>query len=159
MDSRSLPVATVLIALVAALGLTACGGSDSASQNEIEQVRTEAAEQARQSERIHQLQKEVKKLDHNGGGSSGSGSSSTGSAVPSGGSTPSGASGSCGEEVSVGPNTSCPFALNVAETYRSTGSSVFDVYSPVTGKTYTMTCSGGSPHVCTGGNDASVYFP
>jgi hypothetical protein len=135
-------------------GLAACGGSDSASDSEIEQARQEGAEQARQSERIQQLQKEVKELDRGRGGSSG------GSApAPITGSAPSGATGSCGGDVSVGPNTSCAFALNVAATYYRTGSSVIDVYSPTTGKTYTMTCSSGSPHVCTGGNDASVYFP
>ena len=32
-------------------------------------------------------------------------------------------------------------------------------YSPVTHKTYAMTCSDGSQVVCTGGNKASVYFP
>jgi hypothetical protein len=157
MNSKGLQIVTVLVVFAAALGLAACGGSDNASQSELEQVRSEAAEQARQSERIHQLQKEVKNLDHGGGG--GGSSTSSGSVAPSGGSTVSGASGSCGNEVSVGPDTSCPFALNVADAYRSSGSSVVDVYSPVTGKTYTMTCTSGSPHVCTGGNNASVYFP
>jgi hypothetical protein len=33
------------------------------------------------------------------------------------------------------------------------------VYSPTTDRTYTMSCSAGTPHVCTGGNNASVYFP
>jgi len=154
LKSRAFAIAALLAAMFAVGALTACGGSDSASESEIEQAREEGAEQARQSERIQQLQKEVKKLDR------GKGSSSGGSApAPVTGSAPSGATGSCGSGVSVGPNTSCPFALNVAETYYRTGSSVIDVYSPTTGETYTMTCSSGSPHVCTGGNDASVYFP
>lgn len=55
--------------------------------------------------------------------------------------------------------TSCQFALNTAEAYHAygNGSEPFDVYSPVTGLTYTMTCtSAGS--VCRGGNDALVYL-
>ncbi len=65
----------------------------------------------------------------------------------------------CGGGVSAGPNTSCAFALNTAATYYDNPSSVIDVYSPVTDRVYTMSCTSGSPHVCTGGNNASVYFP
>lgn len=62
--------------------------------------------------------------------------------------------------MSVGPNTSCAFAANVEAMYRSSGAGTFGVYSPVTGNTYTMTCNvSGSSVVCTGGNNASVYFP
>ncbi len=82
-----------------------------------------------------------------------------GGSVSSGGTSSSDGTSSCGNEVSAGPNTTCPFALNVVDAYRGSTSNVVDVYSPVTGKTYTMTCSSGSPHVCTGGNNASVYFP
>jgi len=156
MDSRGPQIVTILAVFAAVLGLAACGSSDDASEAELNRARTEAAEQARQSERIHQLQKEVKNLDGNGGGG---GSAGSGSADSSSGSVSSGGTNSCGNRVSVGPNTTCPFAFNVADAYRSSGSNVVDVYSPVTGKTYTMTCSSGSPHVCTGGNDASVYFP
>jgi hypothetical protein len=55
--------------------------------------------------------------------------------------------------------TSCQFAMNTAEAYHlyGNGSEPFDVYSPVTGQTYTMTCtSAGS--VCQGGNGALVYL-
>jgi hypothetical protein len=65
----------------------------------------------------------------------------------------------CGGGVSAGPNTSCPFALNTAATYYDNPGPVIDVYSPVTDRVYTMSCTSGSPHVCTGGNNASVYFP
>ncbi len=157
MNSRRFSIIALLGIVLAAGGLAACGGSGDASEAELDRARAEAAEQARQSERIHQLQKEVKDLDGNGrGGGSASSGSSAGSG---GGSVPTSGTNSCGNGVSVGPNTTCPFAFNVADAYRSSGSNVVDVYSPVTGKTYTMTCSSGSPHVCTGGNDASVYFP
>lgn len=55
--------------------------------------------------------------------------------------------------------TSCEFAMNTAETYHAVGvgSEPFDVFSPVTGTTYSMTCtSAGS--VCQGGNNAVVYL-
>jgi hypothetical protein len=64
----------------------------------------------------------------------------------------------CGNGLTVGPNTSCPFAENVRAAYESSGSGVLDVYSPTTGLTYRMYCTSGSPHVCTGGRGASVYF-
>jgi hypothetical protein len=48
-----------------------------------------------------------------------------------------------------------------ADYYNEIGSGSGSVYSysPTTGQYYTMYCSAGAPHVCTGGNDASVYFP
>jgi Glucodextranase, domain B len=67
--------------------------------------------------------------------------------------------GNCGGDLSAGPNTSCGFAENVRAAYRSSGASVVSAFSPATGRTYTMYCTTSSPHVCTGGNDAAVYFP
>jgi hypothetical protein len=32
-------------------------------------------------------------------------------------------------------------------------------YSPTTQQSYAMSCTAGEPHVCTGGNNAAVYFP
>lgn len=65
----------------------------------------------------------------------------------------------CGDGITVGPNTTCEFARNVVATYRDSPASTLEVYSPVTDRTYTMSCTSGSPHACTGGNNASVYFP
>jgi hypothetical protein len=60
------------------------------------------------------------------------------------------------------PHTSCPFAKNVHEKYFSVPeeSVEIDVYSPVTGQTYTTACvrSGGTV-TCRGGNGAVVRFP
>ena len=65
----------------------------------------------------------------------------------------------CSSTVSAGTNTTCPFALNVASQYAASGSNTpFSVYSPVTDQDYTMSCASGSPAVCTGGNDATVYI-
>ena len=66
---------------------------------------------------------------------------------------------SCGNELSVGPNTTCPFAEDVRAAYDDSGPGTVMAYSPVTHLTYAMTCSDGAYVVCTGGNDASVYFP
>jgi hypothetical protein len=66
---------------------------------------------------------------------------------------------SCGGELSVGPDTTCPFAEDVRAAYESHGPGVVDAYSPVTNQTYAMSCSSGSEVVCTGGNNASVFFP
>ena len=88
--------------------------------------------------------------------------SSGSTAAPSPGvAVPGGSSGvmSCGGDLSVGPNTSCPFAENVQAAYETDGPGTVTAYSPVTDQTYTMTCTAGTPVVCTGANDASVYFP
>jgi hypothetical protein len=61
--------------------------------------------------------------------------------------------------VFAGPNTSCPFAVNVEQAWLTSGSTgTFSVYSPVTGLSYVMNCSGYGPVVCTGGNNALVEF-
>jgi hypothetical protein len=66
---------------------------------------------------------------------------------------------SCGGGLSVGPDTTCAFAKNVQQTYDTDGAGDVTVYSPVTNRTYQMNCVAGDPVVCTGGNNASVYFP
>lgn len=69
---------------------------------------------------------------------------------------------SYGNYSAASSKTSGPFAANVysafVDVYNSTGSPnvTVDVYSPVTGNTYTMSCSGGSTVYCTGGNNARV---
>ncbi len=104
------------------------------------------------------------------GASSGKPSSSGQSNAPAsnGGATPgtayaapgsqSGGQSPCGNGLSVGPGTSCAFAGNVRSSYQGPGT--FSVSSPVTGQSYSMTCNENSGQVvCTGGNNASVYFP
>ena len=61
--------------------------------------------------------------------------------------------------VYAGPNTSCPFAVNVEQTWLTSGAAdTFSVYSSVTGLSYVMTCGGTDPTVCAGGNNALVEF-
>jgi hypothetical protein len=81
---------------------------------------------------------------------------------PSSSSTSSGEATSCGGSLSVGPNTTCGFAANVESDYFSqigAGSGTVYSYSPTTGQSYSMYCTAGEPHQCTGGNNASVFFP
>jgi hypothetical protein len=74
---------------------------------------------------------------------------------------PAGATASCGGPVFVGPHTSCAFAQSVKKAYLKLGGSGnarVRAFSPVTGRTYVMQCTGGSPDVCRGGTNALVEF-
>jgi tRNA A-37 threonylcarbamoyl transferase component Bud32 len=75
---------------------------------------------------------------------------------------PGGATTSCGGDLSVGANTSCDFAQNVEQAYDQTsgGAQVVTAYSPATGNTYSIDCTGSTPHVCSGGttHNASLFF-
>jgi hypothetical protein len=154
---RSLCIFSVF-ALAAAL--SACGSSG-ASQDELNEARTEGATQAKQQAKIEGIEKELKSLKHGGHAPNRPNTYSSGTTVP--GPTTAGSSGSsCGGELSVGANTTCAFAENVESDYFSevgSGSGSVVSYSPVTGKLYTMYCTAGEPHECTGGNNATVYFP
>lgn len=148
-------IACVLLAVGAVMGLTACGDSG-ASQEEINQARSAGAAHAREQDRIKQIQHELRKLRRGKGSTAVPPSSVPGSSSTSAGSS------ACGGELSVGPTTTCPFAENVEAAYFAeigSGSGTVVAYSPVTERTYSMYCTAGTPHVCTGGNDASVYFP
>lgn len=84
-------------------------------------------------------------------------STSTASKQEAGSTAPAPAPSSCGDGVSVNSVTSCPFGRSVKDAYEASGgASVIEAYSPVTGTTYTMTCSSGIPTVCRGGNNAVV---
>jgi hypothetical protein len=85
-----------------------------------------------------------------GGGSGGGGGSQANRA---------GSGSDCGGGITAGPSTSCAFARNVVSAYEQTGGGTVQVYSPVTHQTYSMSCTSSPPHVCTGANNASVYFP
>jgi hypothetical protein len=159
MSRRALQIFGLIVAFAAfALSLSACGGDSSASQEELDRARNEGVAKARQQSKIQDIEKQLKSLKKNG-------SSNQGSPPPPSGSTPTsngGGATSCGGSLSVGPNTTCGFAANVEADYFSeigSGSGSVYSYSPTTGQYYSMYCSAGSPHVCTGGHDASVYFP
>jgi hypothetical protein len=138
---------------VVALALASCGSSG-ASQDELNEARTEGAKEAQQQAKIEKIEGQLKSLKHGHGAPN--------QANTSGSSAPTGGSGNCGGSLSVGPNTTCAFAENVEYEYFAeigSGSGTVTAYSPVTEKIYSMYCSAGEPHECTGGNDATVYFP
>jgi serine/threonine protein kinase len=66
----------------------------------------------------------------------------------------------CTADVSVKTaTTSCVFGVDVAREYRRSGGAAEVVaYSPKTEQSYTMTCGGSAPVICTGGEEAVVYI-
>jgi hypothetical protein len=151
------PALALLAFALLGLGLAACGDSG-ASQDEIEAARQQGAVKAREQQKIHEIEKELQDLKK---GKAGAGAGGGSAAPPSEGSGSTG-SGNCGGSLSVNEHTTCGFAENVEDAYYSeigSGSGTVYAYSPTTGQTYSMYCTAGSPHECTGGNDAAAYFP
>lgn len=137
------------------LAVSSCGSSG-ASQDELNEARTEGAKEAQQQAKIEKIEGQLKSLKHAHGPSNQANSSGT--PAPAG----AGSSGNCGGSLSVGPSTTCAFAENVEYQYFAeigSGSGTVTAYSPVTEKLYSMYCTAGEPHECTGGNNATVYFP
>jgi hypothetical protein len=158
-SAESFSLLALLLALVA-LGLTLGGcGSSGANQDEIEAARKQGAAKAQQQANIRQIKKDLQELKE--------GKSVPGAAPAAAGTAPapersSSSSGNCGGSLSANSVTTCGFAANVQQAYFEeigSGSGTVYAYSPTTGQTYSMYCSSGSPHECTGGNDAAVYFP
>lgn len=144
-------VAFLMAGALLCSGYVATGcGEDSPSEEQLREARQEGGQAARLRELERKLRQQERR--QNGGGTTPSGG-----AAPPSNPAPSSRT-SCGGDLSAGPNTSCPFAESVRASYPGSGAP-FEVYSSVTGQTYTMQCTTGSPHVCTGGNNASVYFP
>lgn len=140
--------------LVVLVSFGACGGSDQATEERIDRERREAEEAGRQKERVRQLENRLRQQD-GGGGDPGP----AGQPPPTEPAAPSSGLRSCGDGVSANSNTTCPFALNVKEAYFDGGQSgSLDAYSPALDRSISMSCSSGSPHVCTGGDDAEVQF-
>jgi hypothetical protein len=153
-----------------ALGVGACGGT-SADQQRLQDEQTARAiaaakHEARTQERIRQAHREAARIRRElakakkqatGGTASVSSTAVTASGVTS--TSTSGAGRSCGEGVTANSVTSCPFALRVKAAYTNQGGPSVQVYSPVTQRTYTMTCSpGGAQVTCRGGDNAVVSF-
>jgi hypothetical protein len=134
----------LILGIVVALGLAACGGSN-ISQQDVSQAATQAAQEAK----LKALKDQVQALQQQNGTS-----------TPTGGSSDSSGR-DCGSGVvALNAGTTCPFALNVAATYYDSGQpGTVEVFSPVTHQTYTMSCTAGHPHTCSGGNNAQVSVP
>jgi hypothetical protein len=160
-----------MLVLVALGGAAGCGSNSDDQRLKAEELAAAKAEGRREARaeakvadaaaEAKRLQKEIdnlKKSDRSGGSKSGgsrapSSRAATPAAAPSSGST------SCGDGLSVNGNTSCPFAENVREEYRSSGGgSTISAFSPATGRVISMSCRGGVPTVCSGGDNAVVYI-
>lgn len=73
---------------------------------------------------------------------------------------PDGAAKACSPDVAVNSTTSCPFAQNVAAAVWAAGPMEplrVRAHSPVTNRTYDLTCTRGEWIRCTGGTNAIVY--
>jgi hypothetical protein len=149
-------------AAVLAFGAAGCDINENNSEDDVEAAREEGEQAGRDRERLRDLEnklREQEKKKDKGGGESATPPSGGGGG---GGSPPAPSGNNCGGGLTAGPNTSCAFASNVRDAYAAAGAEGTQellVYSPTTDKEYGMTCTGGSPHVCTGGNNASVSFP
>jgi hypothetical protein len=152
--------------LFAALTLAGCGGGG-ASSDELAQARQEGAAAEREKQALNtqrqkqaQLEARIKKLEKQlaqAQKAQQKKTTATGASSRSGG-APSRAS--CGGNLSVGSNTTCPFAENVRNAWYSAGGGTVTIqaWSPVTNRYYTMYCTAGVPTVCRGGNNAVVYI-
>ena len=147
----------ILLSCAAALLLpiAACGTED--NSDEVDEARRQGEKEGRNDARLRQLERELRKRER-GDGRGGGNRSPGGSPDPA---PPSGSGGSrdCGGGLSANQSTSCTFARIVRDNYNDNPQTTVKAYSPVTNQAYTMTCTDGSPHVCTGGNNATVYFP
>jgi len=157
----------VILAIGASLLLSACGGT---SQSDLEKAKAagaseEAAKQKQKSLEDEQarIAAELKKLQQE----SAQAKSQAATVAPPAArpATPAPqpqapATTSCGDNVGASPNTSCAFAANVKAAFFNAGggTSTIDVYSPTTGRYYSMRCVAGVPTVCRGGNNAVVYL-
>lgn len=168
MRRRPVPIPRLSTLLVTSLAVVATAGCGNAADEErlqaeriaraerdaIQKTRLEeAAKDQRREQR--RLRRELEKLKRE--------RDRSGSAAPARTPAPasSASSGSaCESGLSVGANTTCAFARAVRSAFeQSGGSSVVEAYSPVTNRSYTMSCStSGVTTVCRGGNNASVFF-
>lgn len=158
------------IGLLAITTLSACGGDDSANEVALEKARDEgraeavAEQRAKQTAKetaalrreLSELRKEQKKQRSSGSSSSNGGGGNGGG----GGAAAPAASDDCGGGISVNSSTtSCAFGREVRASFYAGGQSdVVEAFSPATGKSYTLTCSGSTLIVCRGGNNAEVRF-
>jgi hypothetical protein len=156
--------AALVLGIAALFGCTmlfaACGSGSGPDQEEIAHFKKQGAEHVHKEERLRKLEKELKHIKHKGSGGESAPlrtESSAGSPTPT--ATPTREP--CGGELEVNSYTTCPFAEDVEAAYFAelgSGGGNVEAYSPVTHQTYVMYCTG-SPHECTGGNNAAVYFP
>lgn len=158
MKSRIGVAAAIACAFVVALA--GCGGSSGPSKEELKEAEHAGAERAQQHEKIHQIEKQLGELRHGGSHKAPNEQPAAESSGPAPESTSS--SGNCVGSLSANQYTTCGFAENVEAAYFAeigSGSGTVVAWSPTTERDYSMYCTAGEPHVCTGGNEAEVTFP
>jgi hypothetical protein len=151
-EEEVMRIAISLLGVVCAVGLLVGCGDSGASKEELNEARRQGVAKERQRQKLDEVQKELKQLQNERGSDGGS---STTAETPS-------ETGNCGNGISTNSVTTCGFAENVESDYFEvigSGSGTVYSYSPTTGRSYDMYCTGGSPHECTGGNNAYVSFP
>jgi hypothetical protein len=158
MKSRFGVAAAIACTLVVALA--GCGGSSGPGKEELKEAEHSGAERAQQHEKINHIEQQLRELKHGGNEKA----SHEQPAPESSGPAPEGtsSSGNCVGSLSANQYTTCGFAENVEAAYFSeigSGSGTVIAWSPTTERDYSMYCSAGEPHVCTGGNEAEVTFP
>ena len=149
-----------LVLLAGALVLLVGCGDEGISEAELERQRAQAAQTARQDAEIKALKERLRAEERR----------PARSAAPSEDAAPPVVAQSdvseipaearyCGSAYGAG-SASCSFVENVSDDYYASGqSNSFESYSPTTGLTYTVTCNGVSPTVCTAGRAAVIYIP
>jgi hypothetical protein len=170
--------AGVTVGLVATVGLliAGCGGGSSgASQSEIAQAEKHARQEKTEKEKERRLERKLQTLERENREAKKRREDkarqqqkaredvhvvSTVESSPAQPSTPSGTD--CGDGVIAGPETSCGFALNTRSEYEreiGAGSGSFEAWSEDNEQWYSMYCSEGSEHECSGAISATVYWP
>ena len=144
-DSSTGPLALIILGIVAILGIAAAALAAAGvfTKESSPTSSTVAQRPAKSAGRNKKAAKET-----NGGHTEGAVTPPAGSSACPGAKT-----------LWVNSHTSCPFAHNTRSAYAEAGGSHnLEVYSPVTGTTYAMTCNGTGLVTCTGGEEAAVYF-
>jgi hypothetical protein len=161
--SRACRIAAVaVLALTLTAGLSACGGGDGASSEELVKAEKRGRHYRMEQERKRRIERELKELRK--AQKQGSGAPSQAPAIttaPAPTTAPSSSRSSCGGSLEVGPATTCAFAENVRYEYESeigSGSGTVYAYSAANDEIYEMYCTS-APHECSGAISATVYFP
>ncbi len=162
-DSWCLARIAMVVITIAALGLgfAACGGGT--SDEEIAQAEKRGRHYKMEQERKRRIEKELKELRKRQKQLDRPTGPITPAPVQSPSTTPpsSGSITSCGGSLSVGPDTTCPFAENVQYEYENeigSGGGTVYAYSAANDEVYEMYCTA-APHECSGAISATVYFP
>lgn len=168
MKATAYPHSSLIAAILVGGLLSACG--QGASQGDLDRARAAgAADQAQKATQaalaadVQRLKADAAKRQASAAPAASGAPVAAQAAPPASAAPPSPAPAmtSCGGNISVGSNTTCAFGQNVAASYfgyGGGGTAHLQVYSPVTGTYYSMTCVPGVPVFCSGGNNATVYL-